>query len=297
MEVPENFEYDVSALQIGESAPACRPPGAGGRDLLDDLEETVLAAVGQPTRVEEPEDVLAEGEEPATAGRPRVSSRRRRASRPPSRTPPLRAAKAPPPADAPAVAPGRTRLVARPARRGPRQSRGASTRANRHNVGWMVVDELAAAPRRLVAVEVRRPHRRHPYRRAQGGAVEAGDVHERLGQGGQRGVRVLQGRARRDPGRARRERSRARPPPGTARRRSRRSQRPQVGRSLLGTQDFLRLRVGVGRPGRGDPRPLADYVLSDFEPHDDADALVARAADAVETLDADGLEAAQQRFN
>src|SRR5205823_2785695 len=33
----------------------------------------------------------------------------------------------------------------------------------------------------------------------------------------------------------------------------------------LGTPDFMRLRVGVGRPGRGDPRPLADYVLSDFE--------------------------------
>ena len=32
----------------------------------------------------------------------------------------------------------------------------------------------------------------------------------------------------------------------------------------LGTQDFLRLRVGVGRPERGDPRPVADYVLSPF---------------------------------
>jgi peptidyl-tRNA hydrolase, PTH1 family len=50
----------------------------------------------------------------------------------------------------------------------------------------------------------------------------------------------------------------------------------------LGTQDFLRLRVGVGRPERGDPRPLADYVLSDFEPSDDAETLIARAADAVE---------------
>ena len=30
----------------------------------------------------------------------------------------------------------------------------------------------------------------------------------------------------------------------------------------LGTQDFLRLRIGVGRPERGDRRPLADYVLS-----------------------------------
>ena len=65
----------------------------------------------------------------------------------------------------------------------------------------------------------------------------------------------------------------------------------------LGTQEFLRLRIGVGRPGRGDRRPVADYVLSDFEPEIDADALVARAADAVETLAHEGLEPAQQRFN
>jgi PTH1 family peptidyl-tRNA hydrolase len=65
----------------------------------------------------------------------------------------------------------------------------------------------------------------------------------------------------------------------------------------LGTQDFLRLRVGVGRPARGDRRPLADWVLTDFEPHEDVDGVVARAADAVEALDAVGLEATQQRFN
>ena len=65
----------------------------------------------------------------------------------------------------------------------------------------------------------------------------------------------------------------------------------------LKTQDFLRLRIGVGRPDRGDRRPLADYVLSNFEPHDDADALVARAADAVEQLDANGLERAQAAVN
>ena len=52
----------------------------------------------------------------------------------------------------------------------------------------------------------------------------------------------------------------------------------------LKTQDFHRLRIGVGRPERGDPRPLADYVLSDFQPDDDADALIARAADAVEAF-------------
>jgi PTH1 family peptidyl-tRNA hydrolase len=65
----------------------------------------------------------------------------------------------------------------------------------------------------------------------------------------------------------------------------------------LKTQDFLRLRIGVGRPERGDPRPLADYLLSDFQPHDDAETLISRAADAVEQLDADGLERAQARVN
>ena len=65
----------------------------------------------------------------------------------------------------------------------------------------------------------------------------------------------------------------------------------------LGTQDFLRLRIGVGRPGRGDRRPVADYVLSEFEPEVDVDALVSRGADAVEALARDGLEAAQSRYN
>lgn len=67
--------------------------------------------------------------------------------------------------------------------------------------------------------------------------------------------------------------------------------------SRLGSQDFLRLRVGVGRPGRGDPRPVADYVLSPFAPEDDPEALVARAADAVEVLVAEGLDETQRRFN
>ena len=65
----------------------------------------------------------------------------------------------------------------------------------------------------------------------------------------------------------------------------------------LGTQEFLRLRIGVGRPGRGDPRPVSDWVLSPFAPEEDVDALVGRAADAVETIVAEGLEATQARFN
>ena len=67
--------------------------------------------------------------------------------------------------------------------------------------------------------------------------------------------------------------------------------------AALGTQDFLRLRIGVGRPGRGDRRPVADYVLSEFEREVDVEALVARAADAVGTIAREGVDAAQQRFN
>ena len=67
--------------------------------------------------------------------------------------------------------------------------------------------------------------------------------------------------------------------------------------SALRSPDFLRLRIGVGRPERGDPRPVSDWVLSSFEPDVDVGGLVGRAADAVEALVRDGLEEAQQRFN
>ncbi len=66
---------------------------------------------------------------------------------------------------------------------------------------------------------------------------------------------------------------------------------------VLGTPDFLRMRVGVGRPGRGDPRDVADFVLSPFDAHEDREEIVARAADAVEVVAAQGLEEAQRRFN
>jgi peptidyl-tRNA hydrolase, PTH1 family len=65
----------------------------------------------------------------------------------------------------------------------------------------------------------------------------------------------------------------------------------------LGSQDFLRLRIGVGRPGRGDQRSVSDWVLSGFSPEDDVDALVSRSADAVEAIASESLETAQARFN
>ncbi len=63
------------------------------------------------------------------------------------------------------------------------------------------------------------------------------------------------------------------------------------------TQEFVRVRVGIGRPERGDPRPVADFVLSPFTPDEDPDALVARAADAVEAFVEHGLEHAQRLFH
>ena len=66
---------------------------------------------------------------------------------------------------------------------------------------------------------------------------------------------------------------------------------------VLGTQDFLRLRIGVGRPERGDRRPLADWVLANFEPHENAAEIVGSAADAVETLVREGVTQAQIEIN
>jgi PTH1 family peptidyl-tRNA hydrolase len=65
----------------------------------------------------------------------------------------------------------------------------------------------------------------------------------------------------------------------------------------LGSQEFERLRVGVGRPGRGDQRPVSDWVLSSFAPDEDVETLVRRAADAVEAIAASGLEEAQRLYN
>jgi PTH1 family peptidyl-tRNA hydrolase len=65
----------------------------------------------------------------------------------------------------------------------------------------------------------------------------------------------------------------------------------------LGSPEFSRVRVGVGRPpGRQD---AADYVLRDFSATErrELPLLIDRAADAVEALVAKGLEAAQNEFN
>jgi peptidyl-tRNA hydrolase, PTH1 family len=67
--------------------------------------------------------------------------------------------------------------------------------------------------------------------------------------------------------------------------------------AALGSREYARVRFGIGRPpGRQDP---ADYVLRDFSAAERKDVgyLVDRAADAVETLLSEGLDAAQNAFN
>ncbi len=65
----------------------------------------------------------------------------------------------------------------------------------------------------------------------------------------------------------------------------------------LGTKDYLRVRVGIGRPpGRQDP---ADFVLKDFSSVErrDLGLHVDRSADAVEALLTSSLETAQNVFH
>jgi len=62
LEVPERLELDVSAMEIGDTLRISDLAGRDGVTLLDDP-ETVLATVTMPTRVEEPEEVVEEGEE------------------------------------------------------------------------------------------------------------------------------------------------------------------------------------------------------------------------------------------
>ena len=168
---------------------------------------------------------------------------------------------------------------------------------NRHNVGWMVVDELA---RRHGAswkgkfsgqlAELRLDGHRvgllkpETFMNESGRAVGAAARFFKLEPDA---ILVVHDEMDLEPGRLQ-----ARSGGGLAGHNGLRSIAAH-----LKTPDFLRLRVGVGRPGRGDARKGADYVLSNFTTEEDAETIVAQAADAVEKLDAEGLERAQAQFN
>jgi PTH1 family peptidyl-tRNA hydrolase len=64
----------------------------------------------------------------------------------------------------------------------------------------------------------------------------------------------------------------------------------------LGSSEFPRVRIGIGRSAGGD---LVEHVLRSFRP-DEREAIrhaIERAADAVECILTDGVEAAMNRFN
>jgi PTH1 family peptidyl-tRNA hydrolase len=67
--------------------------------------------------------------------------------------------------------------------------------------------------------------------------------------------------------------------------------------AAIGTGDFTRVRIGIGRPpGR---QPAADYVLRDFngEEREALPNVLVDAADAVELVAAEGVAAAQLKFH
>jgi len=174
---------------------------------------------------------------------------------------------------------------------------GARYAGDRHNVGWMVVDELASrhggsfkGKFRGKLGDIRIDGARlallkpETYMNESGASVQPAAAFFKLAPDA---ILVVHDEVDLDTGRLQ-----ARLGGGLAGHNGLRS----IARHL-GTQEFLRLRVGVGRPERGDPRPVADYVLSPFAPEDDAEEIVRRAAEAAETIALDGLLEAQRRFN
>jgi PTH1 family peptidyl-tRNA hydrolase len=75
--------------------------------------------------------------------------------------------------------------------------------------------------------------------------------------------------------------------------------------SALGSEDFPRIKVGIGRPVTEDGTAIkdedriVDYVLSDFTPKEDdiIKAAIAQVAKAVECILAEGVIAAMNKFN
>jgi PTH1 family peptidyl-tRNA hydrolase len=69
----------------------------------------------------------------------------------------------------------------------------------------------------------------------------------------------------------------------------------------LGTQEFTRIRVGIGRPDKPNPteEDIIAYVLSDFTPDEKQaiNQIIPRVAEAVLCLLAEGLTPAMNRFN
>lgn len=175
---------------------------------------------------------------------------------------------------------------------------GSSYRGTRHNVGFEVVDELArrhalefeSAPTEALMARLRRPEgavllaKPLTFMNRSGGAVADLQRYYRMAVADL--LVVLE---------------EANLPLGRLRARARGSAGGHNGLEsvieALGTEEFARLRVGVGR---GDPRrDLTDHVLSRFDPderHAIAEA-IGRAADAAELFVSEGIDRVMNTYN
>ncbi len=175
---------------------------------------------------------------------------------------------------------------------------GRKYAATRHNIGWFVLDELAQR------------HGLEFSRSAQNASLAEGHINGRkvllakpqgyMNRSGQP-VRGLLRYWRIQPKRLLVALDDLDQPPGTLRLRATGGAGGQRGLqdiiAQLGTREFSRLRLGIGRPpGRMDP---SAWVLRPLRAADadSAREMVSRAADAAETWLRDGIEAAMTRHN
>jgi len=73
--------------------------------------------------------------------------------------------------------------------------------------------------------------------------------------------------------------------------------------SALGSEEFPRIRVGIGRPQGGKQSisedAIVNYVLSDFSPQEEAiiKPVIVKVAEAIDCFLTEGIEAAMSKFN
>ena len=249
MEVPESIEADVSGLEMGEALRLEDLPPLEGVTFLDDPHETVIATVSAPIVEVEPEpeegEELAEGEE----------------------APEGEAEGAPEGAAAVRVRVRSSSVGARAPRRWTcfvvgLGNPGREHARDRHNAGWMVVDELA------------RRHHGSFRSKFSGQFAEVRVGEPKLALLKPETYMNLSGSSL-APRRASSSSRPSRSPSTTTSTSIRGGSRcgsAAVSRPQRAPLDQAGARLGgvpprprrVGRPGRGDRRPVADYVLSPF---------------------------------
>lgn len=179
---------------------------------------------------------------------------------------------------------------------------GSQYAGNRHNVGFMVADELAA---RLDATRVAKFKRDRSRAQVATGVLAGTPVTLAKPQGYMNvsggPVNSLRGFYKITPDHIVAIHDELDLPFGTIRMKTGGGDNGHNGlrsiTSALGTRDYHRVRIGIGRPpGRMDP---ADFVLRDFAPSERAELplLADRAADMVEALMAHGMAAAQNEYH